>query len=171
MYGYVVAADAFGGGYVIPLEEAFRNIKATLGCQSVDLAATSRTASIKGPSQRFVCNQPFFDWNRPNTIVKSQDKSWIQPFESRTPNALLDAFLDVPAYSPRSRYQLDTFRAIGLGTALDNLKAGRFGRSTLWLHDFDGSQGRSYNGVMSTERANIALQRKVCRCRVIFPAY
>ncbi|KAL7783945.1 hypothetical protein V8C43DRAFT_325688 [Trichoderma afarasin] len=30
MYGYVLAADAFGGGYVIPLAEAFRNIANTL---------------------------------------------------------------------------------------------------------------------------------------------
>ncbi|KAH8658875.1 hypothetical protein BGZ61DRAFT_540393 [Ilyonectria robusta] len=47
VYGYIVAADAFGGGYIIPLVEAFRNIKNTLGCQSVDLATTIDMASAK----------------------------------------------------------------------------------------------------------------------------
>ncbi|PKK47705.1 hypothetical protein CI102_6691, partial [Trichoderma harzianum] len=47
VYGYVVAADAFGGGYVIPLAEAFRNIANTLRCQSVDLATTVDMASAK----------------------------------------------------------------------------------------------------------------------------
>lgn len=47
VYGYVVAADAFGGGYIIPLAEAFRNIANTLRCQSVDLATTVDMASAK----------------------------------------------------------------------------------------------------------------------------
>ncbi|KAM6485840.1 hypothetical protein HDV62DRAFT_261237 [Trichoderma sp. SZMC 28011] len=47
VYGYVVASDAFGGGYVIPLAEAFRNIANTLRCQSVDLATTVDMASAK----------------------------------------------------------------------------------------------------------------------------
>ncbi|KAK4085019.1 uncharacterized protein Triagg1_9 [Trichoderma aggressivum f. europaeum] len=47
VYGYVVAADAFGGGYLIPLAEAFRNIADTLRCQSVDLATTIDMASAK----------------------------------------------------------------------------------------------------------------------------
>ncbi|KAJ4854854.1 uncharacterized protein T069G_10412 [Trichoderma breve] len=47
VYGYVVAADAFGGGYVIPLAEAFRNIANTLRCQFVDLATTVDMASAK----------------------------------------------------------------------------------------------------------------------------
>ncbi|KAL7953233.1 hypothetical protein V8C34DRAFT_66509 [Trichoderma compactum] len=47
VYGYVVAADAFGGGYIIPLAEAFRNIANTLRCQSVDLSTTIDMASAK----------------------------------------------------------------------------------------------------------------------------
>uniref|UniRef100_A0A8H7NKV0 Nitrogen regulatory protein areA GATA-like domain-containing protein n=1 Tax=Bionectria ochroleuca TaxID=29856 RepID=A0A8H7NKV0_BIOOC len=47
VYGYVVAADAFGGGYIIPLVEAFSNITDTLRCQSVDLATTIDMASAK----------------------------------------------------------------------------------------------------------------------------
>lgn len=47
MYGYVVAADAFGGGYIIPLTEAFHNIADTLRCQSVNLATTIDMASAK----------------------------------------------------------------------------------------------------------------------------
>ncbi|CAH0039592.1 unnamed protein product [Clonostachys solani] len=47
VYGYVVAADAFGGGYIIPLVDAFRNITDTLRCQSVDLATTIDMASAK----------------------------------------------------------------------------------------------------------------------------
>ncbi|CAH0016924.1 unnamed protein product [Clonostachys rhizophaga] len=47
VYGYVVAADAFGGGYVISLVEAFSNITDTLRCQSVDLATTIDMASAK----------------------------------------------------------------------------------------------------------------------------
>ncbi|CAG9995976.1 unnamed protein product [Clonostachys byssicola] len=47
VYGYVVAADTFGGGYIIPLVEAFRNIADTLRCQSVDLATTIDMASAK----------------------------------------------------------------------------------------------------------------------------
>lgn len=47
VYGYVVAADAFGGGYIIPLTEAFRNIAHTLRCQSIDLATTIDMASAK----------------------------------------------------------------------------------------------------------------------------
>ncbi|KAI5459332.1 hypothetical protein BGZ63DRAFT_325107, partial [Mariannaea sp. PMI_226] len=40
VYGYIVAADTFGGGYVISLSEAFQNIRDTLRCNSVDLATT-----------------------------------------------------------------------------------------------------------------------------------
>ncbi|PNP55511.1 hypothetical protein THARTR1_04341 [Trichoderma harzianum] len=47
VYGYVVAADAFGGGYIIPLAEAFRNIADTLRCQSVDMATTIDMATAK----------------------------------------------------------------------------------------------------------------------------
>ncbi|KAM5348998.1 hypothetical protein ACJ41O_008821 [Fusarium nematophilum] len=49
VYGYVVAADAFGGGYVVPLLDAFRDIRHALRAKSVnlatatDLARTSRT--------------------------------------------------------------------------------------------------------------------------------
>ncbi|KAK4070723.1 hypothetical protein Trihar35433_5190 [Trichoderma harzianum] len=47
VYGYIVAADTFGGGYIIPLAEAFRNIADILRCQSVDLATTIDMASAK----------------------------------------------------------------------------------------------------------------------------
>ncbi|KAF3075898.1 hypothetical protein CFAM422_001630 [Trichoderma lentiforme] len=47
VYGYVVAADAFGGGYIIPLAEAFQNITDKLGCQFVNLATTMDMASDK----------------------------------------------------------------------------------------------------------------------------
>ncbi|RSL51317.1 hypothetical protein CEP53_008473 [Fusarium sp. AF-6] len=47
VYGYVVAADSFGGGYVIPLLEAFRSIGASLGSFSVRLAITADMAAVK----------------------------------------------------------------------------------------------------------------------------
>ncbi|KAL7911684.1 hypothetical protein GGI35DRAFT_468169 [Trichoderma velutinum] len=47
VYGYVVAADAFGGGYIIPLAEAFHNITDALRCQCVDMATTIDMASAK----------------------------------------------------------------------------------------------------------------------------
>ncbi|KAH6892496.1 hypothetical protein B0T10DRAFT_375476, partial [Thelonectria olida] len=47
VYGYVVAVDAFGGGYVIPLHEAFRNIVDSLGFLSVDLATVVDMATVK----------------------------------------------------------------------------------------------------------------------------
>lgn len=47
VYGYVVASDAFGRGYIIPLAEAFQNITDKLGCQYVNLATTIDMASDK----------------------------------------------------------------------------------------------------------------------------
>ncbi|KAL6362750.1 hypothetical protein LRP88_04054 [Fusarium phalaenopsidis] len=47
VYGYVVAADSFGGGYVIPLLEAFRSISASLRLFSVRLAITADMAAVK----------------------------------------------------------------------------------------------------------------------------
>ncbi|KAH7125983.1 hypothetical protein EDB81DRAFT_951399 [Dactylonectria macrodidyma] len=41
VYGYVVTADAFRRGYVLPLVEEFHHIKDILECQSVKLASTS----------------------------------------------------------------------------------------------------------------------------------
>lgn len=51
VYGYLVAADAFDGGYVIPLDEAFRSIKTALKCQSIDLASSFRSANVEVSSQ------------------------------------------------------------------------------------------------------------------------
>ncbi|KAL6811630.1 hypothetical protein J3E69DRAFT_350045 [Trichoderma sp. SZMC 28015] len=47
VYGYVVAADAFGVGYIIPLAEAFQDITDKLGCQCVTLATTIGMADDK----------------------------------------------------------------------------------------------------------------------------
>ncbi|KAF5009249.1 hypothetical protein FDECE_4542 [Fusarium decemcellulare] len=47
VHGYLVAADAFGEGYVIPMTQAFQNIKDTLGVQSVGLATTLDMANLK----------------------------------------------------------------------------------------------------------------------------
>ncbi|KAJ3546752.1 hypothetical protein NM208_g1852 [Fusarium decemcellulare] len=47
VHGYLVAADAFGGGYVIPMAQAFQNIKDTLGVQSVGLATPLDIANLK----------------------------------------------------------------------------------------------------------------------------
>lgn len=57
VYGYVVAADAFGGGYIVPLDDALRDIADKLQAQSVELAtiidmatAKLRTITILDPS-------------------------------------------------------------------------------------------------------------------------
>lgn len=47
VYGYVVAADSFQGGYIIPLYDAFRSIAASLGLRSVGLATTVDMATAK----------------------------------------------------------------------------------------------------------------------------
>ncbi|KAM0430908.1 hypothetical protein ACHAPT_005542 [Fusarium lateritium] len=47
VYGYVVAADSFGGGHVIPLIEAFWSIGGSLGLRSVGIATTVDMATAK----------------------------------------------------------------------------------------------------------------------------
>lgn len=48
VYGYVVAADSFGGGYVIPILEAFQSIGASLGpSYSIRIATTVDMAAAK----------------------------------------------------------------------------------------------------------------------------
>jgi hypothetical protein len=47
VYGYVVAADSFGGGHVISLLDAFKSIGASLGLRSVGLATTVDMATAK----------------------------------------------------------------------------------------------------------------------------
>jgi hypothetical protein len=117
------------------------------------------------PGQRFVHDQNLgFDWDPPVVNLEDENKIWIEQVDRAggDPNPPLDLFLDIPVHSPRRRYQLnDEFKAIGLDVALDNLKARRFGRSTLWLYDSDGKKGRDYNGLMTAETAIANLRFKV----------
>ncbi|RYP73373.1 hypothetical protein DL771_003641 [Monosporascus sp. 5C6A] len=46
VYGHVVATDAFGGGYIMPLDETFRDIKNRLSVASVELASMVDIASV-----------------------------------------------------------------------------------------------------------------------------
>ncbi|KAH6889146.1 hypothetical protein B0T10DRAFT_572511 [Thelonectria olida] len=104
-----------------------------------------------------------FDWDPPILNVEDENKSWREQVDKRggVTNPAIDLFLDIPVHSPRSRYQLnDEFKAIGLDVGLDNLKERRFSRSTLWLYDSDGKQGRGYNGVMTAEKAIDCLRLK-----------
>lgn len=41
MHSYVVAIDAFGGGYVIPMIDAFGDMKRTYGFHSVEVASVT----------------------------------------------------------------------------------------------------------------------------------
>ncbi|KJZ68445.1 hypothetical protein HIM_12170 [Hirsutella minnesotensis 3608] len=47
VYGYVVASDFFGGGYIISMAEAFEDIKANLGLISVLLASSFDVATAE----------------------------------------------------------------------------------------------------------------------------
>ncbi|KAF4508093.1 hypothetical protein G6O67_004519 [Ophiocordyceps sinensis] len=55
VYGYVVASDAFGGAYVVPMVDALEDIKARLGLSSVRLA-TSMDITTAEPSQQRDCS-------------------------------------------------------------------------------------------------------------------
>ncbi|RYP82364.1 hypothetical protein DL769_001689 [Monosporascus sp. CRB-8-3] len=46
VYGHVVATDAFGGGYIMPLDETFRDIKNRLSVASVELASMVDIVSV-----------------------------------------------------------------------------------------------------------------------------
>ncbi|RYP64897.1 hypothetical protein DL770_009105 [Monosporascus sp. CRB-9-2] len=46
VYGHVVATDVFGGGYIMPLDETFRDIKNCLSVTSVELASVVDIASV-----------------------------------------------------------------------------------------------------------------------------
>ncbi|RSL52213.1 hypothetical protein CEP54_010998 [Fusarium duplospermum] len=58
VYGYVVAADSFGGGHVIPLCAAFQSIVASLGLNSVGLATTVDMATTKLGGHRSRADEP-----------------------------------------------------------------------------------------------------------------
>lgn len=62
VYGYVVAADDCGGGYVIPILDAFREIKTTLGVEFIGLANTADMVSYQLR-------------RKPNIVLTSQCKS------------------------------------------------------------------------------------------------
>ncbi|RYP53649.1 hypothetical protein DL768_001429 [Monosporascus sp. mg162] len=46
VYGHVVATDAFGGGYIVPLDETFRDVKNRLSVASVELPSMVDIASV-----------------------------------------------------------------------------------------------------------------------------
>ncbi|RYP11146.1 hypothetical protein DL764_000217 [Monosporascus ibericus] len=46
VYGHVVATDAFGGGYIMPLDETLRDVKNRLSVTSVELASIVDIASV-----------------------------------------------------------------------------------------------------------------------------
>ncbi len=46
MYGYFIAVDGFGGGYIVPIHEAFRDIAHSVGVLSVDIATAADMAPV-----------------------------------------------------------------------------------------------------------------------------
>lgn len=64
VYGYVVAADSFGGGYVIPLLEAFRNISTSLELLSIRLATTADMAAARLVSGRPAPSRLLYDFQQ-----------------------------------------------------------------------------------------------------------
>ncbi|KAI5457664.1 hypothetical protein BGZ63DRAFT_466933 [Mariannaea sp. PMI_226] len=105
-------------------------------------------------------DQLIFDWNQSGPYLESQNEPWVEQVDQGG-EVSFDSFFNIPVHSPRRHYQVhDEFRTIGLNAALENLRAGRFERSTLWLYDTNGLEARSYNGVMSASRAHNVLQRK-----------
>ncbi|RMJ16791.1 hypothetical protein CDV36_003557 [Fusarium kuroshium] len=74
VYGYVVVADSFGGGYIIPLLEAFRSIAASLGSFSVRLATTADMAAVKLEDDRSAAYGPLVSLgNRPGPAFQEAD--------------------------------------------------------------------------------------------------
>lgn len=104
-----------------------------------------------------------FTWDQPDRTHESLNETWIKFYErgGYDPGSILDGFLNIPTHSQRSHPQLDELKAINLNGALDDIQQGRFKGSLLWLHDFDGTKGRDYNGVMSAEAAWNNLQYNV----------
>ncbi|KAF3930987.1 Nephrocystin-3 [Dactylellina cionopaga] len=54
VYGHVVASNAFGGAYVIPLQDSFRQIKLALGVDSVKMISLDAGAHEYNPVERSV---------------------------------------------------------------------------------------------------------------------
>ncbi|KAJ5885184.1 hypothetical protein N7495_009694 [Penicillium taxi] len=46
VYGHIIAADAFGGGYIIPMDDTLRDIKTHLQVEYVDVASLVDIASV-----------------------------------------------------------------------------------------------------------------------------
>ncbi|KAH7142187.1 hypothetical protein EDB81DRAFT_899788 [Dactylonectria macrodidyma] len=116
------------------------------------------------PSQRTVNSQSLFNWDQSTLSLESENESWIQQvFRGDGADTPLNLFLNIPVHSPRDLYERELFRTVGLDTTLIKVKAGCFvdlSKSRLWLYDTDENQPRSYNGVMSAQKADEALKRK-----------
>ncbi|KAI5457393.1 hypothetical protein BGZ63DRAFT_467292 [Mariannaea sp. PMI_226] len=116
-------------------------------------------------SRRAGQHSTYFDWDQSSHHLQSENESWIQKIleqgRSETP---LGLFLETPLHSPKIRSHCwDEFYAIELPKALEQLQSGMFGgpmASRIWLYDTNGLQARTYNGVVSAQKAHKTLQLK-----------
>ncbi|KAI5468039.1 hypothetical protein BGZ63DRAFT_459923 [Mariannaea sp. PMI_226] len=105
-----------------------------------------------------------FDWERSTFGLDSENEPWAeQVLLEGAEDTPLNLLLDIPVHSPRTYYQLERFFAVGIDAALVDMRAGQFGNSresSLWFHDSNKNQPRSYNGVISTQKVNDVLKQK-----------
>ncbi|KAK3377595.1 hypothetical protein B0H63DRAFT_398619 [Podospora didyma] len=95
VYGYIVAADSFGSGYVIPLQNAFTDIKKRLGAQAVTLATPEDVAAAANLLTKQLDQR---------TLVHSEDSTVIR----REPLSH-DAFLSLSGLE-KEEYERETIR-------------------------------------------------------------
>lgn len=109
--------------------------------------------------------QQAFLWDNPEVQYNAENRSWFDHWRAQgAEGEPLDLFLNIKDYSPRSRYEVPEFEAIGLNDVLKRICDGKLPESpkpVVWLHDQGDPESRDYSGVMSVRRFHEVHQMKV----------